>query len=194
MSAAAGDPAPLIRETLWLRCTAKRKPPGPIDGGRSVPDDRGKNRRSRWLWLVPSVLVLAFIVVHIPLYLGYQSEWRVCEHLTPAGGYCRWSDSTPPWPLRHFGKGYSALYKRITGVLFRDGIARDQDIAQLKSLSSLETVLIEDAQITDEGLAQLAAIAELREVVVGETLIMDEAIAIFQKGRPAVKVRRQSTP
>ena len=157
-----------------------------------MSDDTGRSRGSSWLWRVSLALILAFIIVHVRLLLGYRSEWKVCEELTPVGGYCGWRDSTPPWPLRHLGEGYWVLYRRIDSVYFRDGIAKDEDIAFLKALSDLETVIIEDAQITDEGLAQLASIAKLREIVLGETLITDEAIAAFEKDRPAVKIRQLS--
>ena len=77
---------------------------------------------------------------------------------------------------------------------FRDGIGTYGDIAHLKDLPSLETVMVENARTTDEGLAQLASIAGLKEVALGKTLVTDDAVASFKRERPEVKVRRQPTP
>jgi hypothetical protein len=170
----------------------------------------GRHRPSALRRVVRIILVLICLALFLPCYFAYSvwqvyPEAKAIRMLRTNGAIVTTYDTVPDW-AKTILRGHAhwlweraekidvapdnnnlipcmaavANLKSLREATFNGCAITDNELAQLKGLTSLERLNLAKTQVTDAGLAQLKALTALKALGLSDTQITDAGLAQLQ--------------
>lgn len=146
-----------------------------------------------------SLRTLLLVMTSLVLWLGYKADQThrqraAVKAIERLHGSLRYDDSLSESHVRHWLAGWLGrdAIANVDAVYLGGSAVNDDDLAYLKNLPKLRTLVLTSSPITDAGLLHLRRLTRLETIDLRFTNMTDAGVASLRRALPDAKILSKS--